>query len=158
MGKAKMPWWNKELWALRHQLRRAYQAKCSFPSDENAKSYRNLKSKYQQQIRASKTQSWREFCSNNLNSDLFSSLKKIANASSNNCPPPLIRIDGMTSVDPNQMLAAFSSSFFPKNAPSSPLQLVFTDKVRNKINEPLKSFTPITDAEVVSALTSLKPK
>ena len=159
MGKAKMPWWNKELWALRHQLRRAYQAKCSFPSDENAKSYRNIKSKYQQQIRARKTQSWREFCSSNLNSDLFSPVKNIANASSNNCPPPLIKIDGMTSVDPNQMLAAFNAggSFFPKNTPSSPLQLVFTDKVRNEINEPLKSFTSITDAEVICALTSLKP-
>lgn len=48
MGKAKMPWWSKELWALRHQLRRSYQAKCSFPSDEYIKSHSGLKSRYQQ--------------------------------------------------------------------------------------------------------------
>jgi hypothetical protein len=120
MRKAKMPWWSKELWALRHQLRQAYQPKCSFPSDEIIKSYSTLKSRYQQQIRQSKIQSWGNFCSSDLNSDLFGSLKKITSASSNQCPPPLIKINGETFPDSDQMLAAFSSSFFLKEALSSP--------------------------------------
>ncbi len=151
-----MPWWSRELWALRHQLRRSYQAKCSFPSDEFIKSYSALKSRYQQQVRQSKIQSWRNFCSSDLNSDLFGSPKEITSASSNQCPSPLIKTNGKTHPDSDQMLEAFSSYFFPKEALSSPLHLLFKEKVRKKINKPLKSFMNITNAEVITALTTLK--
>ncbi len=153
----KMPWWKKELWALRHQLRRAYQARRYFPSVANIESYRNLKSAYQKRLRQCKTESWKEFCSNNLNGDLFGSLKKIAGDSTGLCPP-LIKIDGSNCTDPSKMLNAFSTAFFPALPPLTTSSLVLETEVRQNVDEPLPSlpFDAITSAEVRSAIDSLK--
>ncbi|KAI9557245.1 hypothetical protein GHT06_017068 [Daphnia sinensis] len=156
-AKAKMPWWNKELWALRHQLCRVYQAKCSFHSEENTKTYRILKSKYQRRIRQREIKSWKEFCSNDLNGDLFGSLKKIADSYANQSPPPHVKINGVFSRDSNQTLKAFSNTkqFFPKATSLSQQQKDFRDRVNHEVNKTSYHFAVITEAEFLTSLTSL---
>ena len=43
----------------------------SFPSVENSESYSLHKANYQRRLRERKTESWKEFCTNNFNGDLF---------------------------------------------------------------------------------------
>jgi hypothetical protein len=72
----KMPWWNRELWSLRHDLRIAYKNRSLLKSPEAELEYRLIKSKYQQALRSHKRASWKEFCSANFNGDIFGALKK----------------------------------------------------------------------------------
>ena len=66
-----MPWWSKELWTLRDQLRKAYQQKTNFPSSDSLNKYAAVKSNYQRFLRKSKSESFKKFCSTELNDDIF---------------------------------------------------------------------------------------
>ena len=48
---ARLPWWNTDLWALRHKLRTAYKAWAKSKDDANNLAYRRLKSEFQLRIR-----------------------------------------------------------------------------------------------------------
>ena len=72
----RMPCWNKDLWALRHQTRAAYKSHLLFPLPLTCSKYQALKSKYQRLFRKSKKQSWTGFCTNDFNGNLFCTLKK----------------------------------------------------------------------------------
>ena len=76
-----MPWWNRKLWSLRHDLRTAYKYKYKYYRSllkllEAELEYRLIKSKYQQALRSHKRASWKDLCSANFNSDIFGALKK----------------------------------------------------------------------------------
>ena len=73
-----MPWWKEELLELWYHIQRSYQVKCVFPSAENIESYSHQKANYQKRLCEQKTESWKEFCSNNFNVDLFGALKQIS--------------------------------------------------------------------------------
>ncbi len=73
---SQIPWWRKELWALRHRLRRAFQLKSRTLSPLNESSYRFLKAKYQRQLRRAKETSWKNFCSENLGGDVQDAIVK----------------------------------------------------------------------------------
>nr|CAH0110702.1 unnamed protein product [Daphnia galeata] len=64
-----MPWWNRKLWSLRHDLRTAYN-RSLLRSPEAELEYRLIKSKYQQDLRSHKRASWKDFCSANFNGDI----------------------------------------------------------------------------------------
>lgn len=114
-----MLWWNSSLWACRHRLRRAYQLKRSDPTDINVSAYRELKVEYQRLLRHEKSSSWERFCSNNLNGDIFSELKKLACESDSRSPPSHLLVSGVTITDPEQILGALSASFFPTQPQSN---------------------------------------
>ena len=98
-----MPWWSKELWTLRDQLRKAYQQKTNFPSSDSLNKYAAVKSNYQRFLRRSKSESFKNFCSTELNDDIFKSLKKLANISTASCPSA-IRVQGATITEPFSIL------------------------------------------------------
>ena len=77
-----MPWWNKKLWSLHHDLRTAYKNRSLLKSPEAELEYRLIKSKNQQALKSHKSASWKDFCSANFNGDIFGALKKITQ------PPP----------------------------------------------------------------------
>ena len=156
LAKGRMPWWSDELWALRHQLRRAYQAMVSFPSVENSESYSLHKANYQRRLRERKTESWKEFCTNNFNGDLFGAIRRLADPAANQCPPPLIKINGAPVLDPNETLKAFSDSFFPKAVPNTISQLVLKDEVQTNLAGSIGSYESISKAEVITAIDFLK--
>jgi hypothetical protein len=83
-----MPWWNRELWSLRHDLRTAYTNRYLLRSPEAELEYRLIKSKYQQALRYHKRASWKDFCSANFNGDIFGALKKNTPTTSFQWPSP----------------------------------------------------------------------
>ena len=110
---ALQPWWSDELWALCYQLRRAYQAMVSFSSVENSGSYSLHKANYQRRPRQRITESWKEFCTNNFNGDLFRAIRRVADPAANQCSPPLIKINGAPVLDPSEKPLATLSSLKP---------------------------------------------
>ena len=51
---SKMQWWNKELYGLRHHVRKTQKIVKYFPNEINCGAYQEAKSNYQKQIRNSK--------------------------------------------------------------------------------------------------------
>lgn len=109
-----LSWWNKTLWYARALLRDAYNVKRQNPTDLNVLRYTELKSKYQRLLRRSKDESWKEFCSSDLNDDLFGALKKLA-IPSNIQIPSALKVDNVILQDPKSILSEFGKSFFPAN-------------------------------------------
>ncbi|EFX62383.1 hypothetical protein DAPPUDRAFT_270522 [Daphnia pulex] len=73
----RMPWWSDNMWSLRKKLKVAYKLSRESPSQGNRDAYSHLKAEYQRTLRAGKKESWKSFCSNNLNGDIFGELKKL---------------------------------------------------------------------------------
>ena len=130
---SKMPWWNKALWDARALLRDAYNAKRQHPTDFNVSRYAELKSKYQRLLRRSKDESWKEFCSSDLNDDLFGTLKKLASLSNIQIPSAL-RVDNVTLQDPKSILAEFGKSFFPTNPVPTAVQAALERSVEAAVS------------------------
>ena len=136
----KMPWWSKELWTLRDQLRKAYQHKTKFPSSDSLNKYAAVKSNYQRFLRQSKSESFKKFCSTELNDDIFKSLKKLANISTAACPSA-IRTQDATITEPYSILSEFGKSFFPSDTPSTPSQLAVESSVIESLSQDVVSVT-----------------
>ena len=109
-----MPWWSKALWALRHNLRNAYKLKSPpNPSEEVLANYRNLKATYQRVLRKKKKESWETLCSNNLNNDVFGTMKNFSSTFVPASAPSKLAKNGVIITDPKEILLELSSYFFP---------------------------------------------
>jgi hypothetical protein len=140
-----MPWWSKELWALRHRLREAYKVKTAIPSPENSASFKSIKTTYQRELRKSKSRSWKEFCSNNLNGNLFDELNKIAQPKVSHGLPQCLEVNGVTLNEPSSILNQFAMHFFPPDPPNSSKH---TESLKH-VNDVLNSQSPL-DVPLVS--------
>ncbi|EFX69102.1 hypothetical protein DAPPUDRAFT_113948 [Daphnia pulex] len=80
LAPAKMPLWYANLWALRSNLRDSYKLKRESPFQQNIDAYIK-KALYQRGLRSSKKESWKSFCNDNLNKDIFGEIKKIVSFS-----------------------------------------------------------------------------
>ena len=118
--KSKMPWWNQELYGLRHQLRKVQRIFKIAPNEENLKTAREAKASYQRLNRKSKWENWKEFCTNNFNSDPFGSLRKLINhkRSMDNKISELL-VDGKSITNPREILAHLGNHFFFRNLPQT---------------------------------------
>jgi hypothetical protein len=114
---SKMPWWSVNLWSLRKKLKDSYKLCRENPSQSNRDSYTRLKAEYQRSLRSAKKESWKSFCTKNLNGDIFGELKKLTISAPSNAHPTELIIDGVSLTDQKDILAAFSSHFFPSNPP-----------------------------------------
>ena len=154
---SKMPWWNKTLWDARALLRDAYNVKRQNPTNLNVLRYTELKSKYQRLLRRSKDESWKEFCSSDLNDDLFGALKKLA-IPSNIQIPSALKVDNVILQDPKSILAEFGKSFFPANpaptAAQAALERSVEATVSTTVGPTLSNF--VTLMELRSAFDGLK--
>ena len=77
-----MPWWSPELQILKSNFRNASEEKRENKTDETVERYRVAKQIYQRELRQAEKKSWEDLCSKELNTDLFTGLKKIARAPS----------------------------------------------------------------------------
>jgi hypothetical protein len=105
------------MWSLRKKLRDAYKLSRESPSQGHRDAYSHLKAEYQRTLRAGKKESWKSFCSNNLNGDSFGELKKLTLSTPVNNHPSELLIGEVSITDPKDILSAFSSHFFPTNPP-----------------------------------------
>ena len=59
----KMPWWSKKLYAIRNQLRKVQKDFQLCPTKENRSKVNSIKGNYQRELRKSKWENWKTFCS-----------------------------------------------------------------------------------------------
>ena len=97
------------------------------------------KAVYQRALRAEKKESWKSFCSRNLNGDIFGELKTLTNSSPPITFPNELAIDGVIISDHSDILSAFSSHFFPVNPPDSLSHKIVSDSVKTYCDVPLAS-------------------
>ena len=154
----KMPWWNKKLWSLRHDLRAAYKNRSLLRSPEAELEYRLIKSKYQQALRSHKRASWKDFCSANFNGDIFGALKKITQPPPSNGLPQKLSSLGLVFKSQKQIIQCLADNFFPKQPITLPQHSVLESEVYRQLNNgpPLDYSPPITQDEIRENLKQLK--
>jgi len=154
---AKMPWWSANLWELRSKLKASYKLKRLDPSLCNITAYTQNKAVYQRALRAEKKESWKSFCSRNLNGDIFGELKTLTNSSPPITFPNEQSIDGVIISDHSDILSAFSSHFFPVNPPDSLSHNIVSDSVKTYCDVPFASSdTYVTLVDLKLAMESLR--
>ena len=95
--KCEMPLWNRELYGLRHQHRKAQRTFQNIPNEENIRVARAIKSSYQRIIRKAKWENWKGFCTEKFNIDPFGSLRKLSRyRNSMNNEISELQVDGNT--------------------------------------------------------------
>ena len=100
-----MPWWNKDLCALRHKTRLAFKCWSANRSDENRKLFSSLKAVYQGELRRAKRQSWNLLCKASPNSnDLFSAIKELSGKARGISLPDAIVGNGSPETDAKLIL------------------------------------------------------
>lgn len=128
-------------------------------SEENVAIHKNLKSSYQKLIRKTKTEHWKAFCSENLNSDLFNVLKTLATSSAKNtdCFPSSLTVGNSIHSDPESILRAFSRHFCLKNPVDLPLHDSLMSAVNLQLNNNNSCCTDdIKSSELDTAVQNLK--
>ena len=88
------------------------------------------KAVYQRALRAEKKESWKSFCSRNLNGDIFGELKTLTNSSPPITFPSELSIDGVIISDHSDILSAFRSHFFPVNPPDNLSHKIVSDFIK----------------------------
>ena len=127
-----MPWWSPELQTLKSNFRNASEEKRENKTDETVERYRVAKQIYQRELRQAEKKSWEDLCSKELNTDLFTGLKKIATAHSQlPGPPSSIVHDGVTLTEPAEILKAFSAGFFLSDSANSENHSAVVSEVEN---------------------------
>ena len=129
-----MPWWNKKLWSIRHDLRAVYKNRSLLRSPEAELEYRLIKSKYQQALRSHKRASWKDFCSANFNGDIFGALKKITQPPPSNGLPQKLSSLGSVFKSQKQIIQCLADNFFPKQPITLPQHSVLESEVYRQLN------------------------
>ena len=164
---AKMSWWNDELAATRKSMKSSYkkwiEAKNN-PASSTANSfcarttYKKEAARYQRLIRIQKRTSWKSFCSNEMNRDLFTSLHYLAKRSKlTSDAPTRLLVNGITITSPIEIAKAFANHFFKPPIPSSESnnQIVLANDYFLH-SAPSTHIPPITYLELESAISTLK--
>jgi hypothetical protein len=151
-----MPWWSSELQILKSNFRKASEEKRKNNNDVNVERYRIAKQVYQRELRNAEKKSWKDLCSNELNSDLFAGLKKIAKTVQPPGPPSSIVHDGVTYTEPLDILKAFSAGFFPTESVNSEGHSAVLREVENCLKEHTDAFPEISVKEIEEVFPNLK--
>ena len=108
----KMNWWSKKLWGIRNRLRVAM--KLQHQDELCLLAYKKLKAEYQREIRTHKKKAHQKFCTENINRDLFGSLKTFSLTNNSNSDFPLSVLDQREiKTNKSDILQCFAASFFP---------------------------------------------
>ena len=113
---------------------------------------------YQRLIRIQKRTSWKSFCSNEMNRDLFTSLHYLAKRSKlTSDAPTRLLVNGITITSPVEIAKAFANHFFKPPIPSSEShnQIVLANDYFLH-SAPSTHIPPITYLELESAISTLK--
>ena len=130
----KLDWWNRELWGLRHKLRTSFKTKNKKPCASNELNYKKAKADYQREIRRQKRESWIQFCSKNMNKDIFGSLKRIADPASNRPSiPDRLLVNNIPTANKSEIVAILTQNFFPKSKTLNSEQQVLCDSVESNL-------------------------
>lgn len=151
------PWWNPELEELRDRVKVAYRQHSIVRSDTTAGRLREIKREYQRVVRWAHARSFREFCTKNMNKDLYVALKKVSGDQNENSTPCELRVNGNVTSDPISIMETFSSQFFPAEMPSEEQHVITEAEADGYCNgEELTAPPPVTEKELYEALGGIR--
>lgn len=162
----KMPWWNDELANLRLRMRQAYKkwqynrnnaGTSTFLINAARMLFKAEAAKCQRLIRTRKKETWENFCTNDMNNDLQTSLRYLARKEYCRSNPSSLLVDGNIIKSPVDIARAFASHFFKPTLPSSDCHTSITKKNDNVLSHPSCHTPPIPMYELESAISTLKP-
>ena len=152
IGPCKTIWWSRELYALRHFMRKAFKVDCREKSAASRSALETARTNYKRELRRRKAESFREFCSLEVNSDPFNAMRKLDRK-----PIPtinaLVNTAGQTVDEPKEVLEALGDHFFkPLESELSDTQAALSDAVRSYVDSPLTgTVPPLTRDELEAA-------
>jgi hypothetical protein len=161
-----MPWWNDELANLRQRMRQAYKkwqynrnnaGTSTFLINAARMLFKAEAAKFQRLIRTQKKETWKSFCTNDMNNDLQTSLRYLARKETCSSNPSSLLVEGDIIKSPVDIAKAFASHFFKPSLPSSDCHTSITKKNDDVLSHPTCHTPPITMYELESAISTLKP-
>ena len=109
----KMPWMNKEIYALRNKTRLAAKKFYEEPNESNRKINRELEAEYQREIRTAKWEHFKTFCKDGFDQDPYGTIKKMIKHADYHQITELLMND-RTLNEPEDIAKALAESFFPQ--------------------------------------------
>jgi hypothetical protein len=153
-----LPWWSRELCALRTKTRKAFKVWSHDKSESNRASYKTAKSIYQRNLRKAKNRTWSCYRTTASNSDTFKALSSFTGKCKFISLPETIIINGELVSDPSVIVEHCTDHFFPSKRPSMAAHAETERLVETALSCPVSTPVPlISDWEFNSGVSSLNP-
>ncbi|XP_045022990.1 LOW QUALITY PROTEIN: uncharacterized protein LOC123466999 [Daphnia magna] len=169
---AAKPFWNEKLYDLRKKCRAAYRRwgrakeKCetaTFTATYRT-AYQKLSAEFKRCLKEEKKLTWRKFCTENLNKDMFAAIRAISTKQhKTGSLTALMTADGKIESDPGKLTRMMASHLIKLDPPSKAEHIATIEYVEKKTtelsvsNEETSTFH-ISLAEQTRALDGLKKK
>jgi hypothetical protein len=153
-----LPWWSRELCALRTKTQKAFKVWSHDKSESNRASYKTAKSIYQRNLRKAKNRTWSCYRTTASNSDTFKTLSSFTGKCKFISLPETIIINGELVSDPSVIVEHCTDHFFPSKRPSMAAHAETERLVETALSCPVSTPVPlISDWEFNSGVSSLNP-
>ena len=151
-----MVWWTRELWGLRHCLRKAHKTWIKNKNDNNKITLRSAKARHQKALREAKLKSLNEFCGL-LNTDFSAAMRFVTTKALASNLPATLKIDNELTSDPVRILEACAKHFFPLELLSNDAHRITENDASSALLLPDATAVPVvTQQELASAIAELK--
>ena len=156
------PWWTRELYNLRQQLRQIRRQSHHNPEAETTNIVQQLKAKYQREMRKAKAIAWKRFCTEEFNEDPYKAIKKATGKLQTQKEISMIRTaEGQLTTSETEILTTLAETFFPRDKQTSDPSTLM---ISNKAHEVISNFQQIdheniphlSESELDRAIHSLK--
>jgi hypothetical protein len=162
--------WTPELDKLKAEMRTATAKYETFLKANNIKdrkrtstecspqeiNFRSAKRMYQKVLRKSKGKAFENFCTINMNKDLFKSLKTLSISQNTSQVPTELVVDGRSMTEEEEIIKELGKSFFPSPKPISPEQEEIINTYANYKKASANEVQPtITSEEVEAAVFAI---
>lgn len=155
----KMPWWDRNLYILRNNMRKAGKQLARDPSQENIRAVNEHRRVFQQTLRQTRLKAVTALRTEFSNRDPFGALNVLKGARLPTIDS--LQIGDTTTADPATIAAELGEHFFaPTSRPFTPTHLATIAEVQSrlgKLSSPAE-YEPITQHETSAAFKSIKKR
>ena len=154
-----MPWWSRELCALRTKARQAYRVWSLAKSEESRSFYRLSKSVFQRELRKAKNRTWADFRRNTSPADTFKELATFTGKTNTISLPDSMMIDGVLTSNSSTIVEGCANHFFPTVCPSTAEHVETETMVTTALSCTESEMVPsVSNWEFEAAVSSMIPK
>lgn len=151
------PWWTPKLEEMQAKGIQICREMPRLPTQESRLKHKEHKAEYQREVRKAKATSFKEFCTTNMNQDLYTALKSISGEESSRTEPGEVRVNGHTTTDPINIMEAFADRFFHREPPSTQQHKIVEEAARKYLSPKERPVPPpISVKEMRSAMKKLR--
>jgi ribonuclease HI len=161
----KTPWWNDELSAARCEARAAFKRWSKLRSlrsipqqcvERSRECLKKLTARFQRLLRHFYNEFWRKHCTDDMNTNLLTTLRALARKEPQSGPPNAILMDGKLTTDPYEIATVFQQAFFKEESMSNHMQMKIQEEAEKFLDTPSTDGPEVTLHELKTALQNLK--